>query len=115
MSDPSADIQVIEETSQDAESAQMITMAKLAAQVLTQAYPNHLWIVGWAPGMTLVVKLGSADARYGYTVDAAGTHSISHYEYLVKMAGGELLERLGLKRGAWDGEAIGQRYEGATI
>jgi hypothetical protein len=111
-----ADIQVVEQTSQDGESAQMITMAKLAAQTLTQAYPNHMWMIGWAPGMTLVVKYGQGDSRYGYTLDAAGCHSISHFEKLVRNAGGELLERLGLRRGAWDGEDVfGKKYEGATI
>jgi hypothetical protein len=28
------------------------------------------------------------------------------------MGGGELLERMGLPRGAWDGEKIGLEYQG---
>jgi hypothetical protein len=28
------------------------------------------------------------------------------------MGGGELLERMGMKRGAWNGEMIGAKYQG---
>ena len=107
-----ADIQTVEITSTDAESKQMEMLAKLAAQLLTKHYPNHLWMIGWAPGMTLVIKLGSQDARYGYTVDAAKAASISEYEHAVILAGGELLERSGMVRGAWDGELPTQQYAG---
>ena len=100
-----ADIQTVEVTSNDgAEDPQMELIAKMAAQKLSQHYPNHIWMVGWAPGMTLVIKNMAMDARYGYTVDAARAHSISELERAVMMGGGELLERMGMKRGAWDGE-----------
>ena len=107
-----ADIQTVEVTSVDPESQQMEMMAKLAAQKLTQHYPNHVWMVGWMPGMALVIKYMGADARYGYTVDCAKAASISELEHAVVMAGGELLERLGMKRGAWDGELPSQDYAG---
>lgn len=107
-----ADIQTVEVTSVDAESRQMEMMAKLAAQVLTNHYMNHAWAVGWAPGMTLVIKYLGADARYGYTVDAGRAASISEFERAVVMGGGELLERLDMKRGAWDGEFPAQQYAG---
>lgn len=108
-----ADIQTVEVTSIDDESQQMEMMAKLAAQILCKHYVNHAWAVGWAPGMTLVIKYLGADARYGYTVDAAKAHSISDFEHAVMAGGGELLERLGMPRGAWDGEFPTQQYEGA--
>jgi len=108
-----ADIQTVEVTSTDAESRQMEMMAKLAAQKLTLHYPNHLWMVGWAPGLTLVIKHGAADARYGYTIDAAKAASISEFEAAVVYGGGEMLERLGMPRGAWDGEFPTQQYAGA--
>jgi hypothetical protein len=108
----SADIQTVEVTGIDAESRQMEMLAKLAAQKLTEHYPNHVWMVGWAPGMTLVIKYMGADARYGYTVDAAKAASISELEKAVVMGGGEMLERLGMKRGAWDGELPNQQYAG---
>ena len=100
-----ADIQTVEVTSRDSgEDSQMELMAKLAAQTLSNHYPAHVWMVGWAPGMTLVIKNMAMDARYGYTVDAARAASISELEHAIMLGGGELLERMGMKRGAWDGE-----------
>jgi len=100
-----ADIQTVEVTSRDSgEDSQMELIAKLAAQKLSQHYPNHIWMIGWAPGMTLVIKNMAMDARYGYTVDASRAASISELERAIMMGGGELLERMGMKRGAWDGE-----------
>lgn len=99
------DIQTVEVSSpDDKENSQMELIAKMAAQVLSNHYPAHLWAVGWAPGMTLVIKNMAMDARYGYTVDAGKAHSVSHLEHAIKMGGGELLERMGMKRGHWDGE-----------
>jgi hypothetical protein len=109
-----ADIQTVEVVSDDPERKQMEMLAKLAAQLLTKHYPNHVWMVGWAPGLALVIKYMGADARFGYTVDCAAAHSISQLEKAVVMGGGELLERLGMKRGAWDGELPQQQYEGAA-
>jgi hypothetical protein len=88
----------------DPENLQMEMMAKLSAQVLCKHYPEHLWMVGWAPGMTLVIKnMAIADGRYGFTVDAAKAASISELEHAVMLGGGELLERCGVRRGSWDG------------
>jgi|GEM_PF-2215067 len=107
-----ADIQTVEVTSNDgAEDPQMELIAKMAAQKLSQHYPNHIWMVGWAPGMTLVIKNMAMDARYGYTVDAGRAASVSQLEHAIMMGGGELLERMGMPRGAWDGEFAG-RIEG---
>jgi len=101
------DIQVVDESSVDAESPQMSMFAKLAAQRLSNTYPNHVWMVGWAPGMTLVVKnMAIDDGRYGYTLDVARCASISEFEKTVVNAGGELLERCGVPRGAWNGEMM---------
>jgi len=108
-----ADIRTVERISVDAETSQMELLAKLSAQLLTKHYPNHWWMVGWAPGMVLCIKHGAGDSRYGYTIDAAKAASISELEHAVVMGGGELLERMGLPRGAWDGEQIGLKYEGA--
>jgi len=100
-----ADIQTVEVTSRDSgEDSQMELIAKLAAQKLSQHYPNHIWMIGWAPGMTLVIKNMAMDARYGYTVDAGRAASISELEHAIMLGGGELLERMGMTRGAWDGE-----------
>jgi hypothetical protein len=99
------DIQVVEVTSpDDVENSQMELIAKLAAVVLSRHYPNHLWAIGWAPGLTLVIKNMAMDGRYGFTIDAGRCASASELEFTVMMAGGELLERMGMKRGAWNGE-----------
>ena len=98
------DIQVVEVTSFDKESQQMEMIAKLSAQILSRHYPSHLWAVGWAPGMTLVIKNMAMDARYGFTVDAAKAATVSELEHAVMYGGGELLERMGMIRGEWNGE-----------
>jgi len=98
------DIQKVEQTSVGPEDAQMELIAKLAATKLSSHYPNHLWAVGWAPGMTLVIKNMAMDGRYGYTVDAAKAATVSELERAIVMGGGELLERMGMVRGKWNGE-----------
>ena len=107
------DIRTVEVTSIDEESVAMETIAKLAAQRLSMSYPNHLWMIGWAPGNTLVIKYGGADARYGYTVAASKAATISELERAIVFGGGELRERLGIPRGAWNGEDFGRVYDGA--
>ena len=105
--DTQADIAVAEVTSVDDESIQMEVKAKECAQILSAHYPNHVWMVGWAPGMTLVVKnMAIDDGRYGFTIDAANVATSSELSRLSVMAGGELLERCGVKRGKWDGEMM---------
>lgn len=102
--DNSSDVQTVEATP-DAENVQMEMVAKLSAGLLSRHYPQHLWAVGWAPGLTLVIKnMGIEDARYGYTVDVAKAATISEVEKAVVMGGGELLERCGVARGQWNGE-----------
>lgn len=101
------DIQTVEHTSVDKETSQMELIAKMAAKLLSNHYPNHIWMVGWAPGMTLVIKnMAIADGRYGYTVDVAKAASVSELERAIVMGGGELLERCGAPRGKWDGEFL---------
>lgn len=107
-----ADIQTVEVTSpDDPENPQMELIAKMAAGLLSKHYPAHLWWVGWAPGFTLVIKNGAMDARYGFTVDVARAASISILEHAIVMGGGELLERMGMPRGEWNGE-FAEKVEG---
>lgn len=98
------DIQIVEETSIDEETLEMRAKAAEVAEVLTRHYPDHIWAVGWAPGMTLVVKNLAIPGNYGYTVDAAKSFSASDLAHLAMLAGGELLERCGFERGRWNGE-----------
>ena len=103
------DISTVDATP-DVENGQMELIAKLAAQTLSRHYPNHVWMVGWAPGRTLIVKnMAIDDGRYGFTVDAHRAASVSELEHAIMRAGGELLERCGVPRGAWDGEILNLR------
>lgn len=107
MNDTTADVALVEVTSVDPEHEQMVMFAKLAAQLLTKHYPNHWWCVGFVPGMVLVIKnIAIDDGRYGYTVDVAKAASISETEKAIIYGGGELLERCGVPRGAWNGEQM---------
>jgi hypothetical protein len=106
------DIQVVESTP-DAENSQMELIAKMSAGLLSKHYPSHVWAVGWAPGMTLVIKnLAIDDGRYGFTVDAAKAASVSALEKAIVFGGGELLERCGVRRGAWNGELMNLQDKG---
>lgn len=106
------DVQTVEVTP-DAENASMETLAKEVAHVLTNNYPNYPWVVGWMPGAALVVKLLlNPDYNYGYTIDCRGGLSAWRLSYEAKMAGGELLERLGLPIGAWDGAMPEKNIDG---
>lgn len=111
MTEDTLDIQLVEHTP-DAESERMHMIAKLAAQKLNDHYTNHLWCVGWAPGHALVIKHMLGDQKYGYTVDAAKAATISELEKAIVMGGGELLERLGYARNAWNGDMPTHTYDG---
>lgn len=109
------DVQTVECTSSgtfDPEWIEMEVVCKKAAMILSKVYPNHWWMTGSAPGGVLCIKHGEGDSRFGYTVDMHRAASISELEKAIIMGGGELLERMGLARGArnFDDEAL--KYEG---
>jgi len=108
--DIDVDVQTVEVTSIDAESIEMEVKAKEVALLLCKTYPDHPWMVGWAPGMTLVVKHMAGDARYGYTIDGGRSFSAKDLAHTAMLAGGELLERMGMTRGRWNGE-FGNQYQ----
>jgi len=105
------DLQTVDITSYDNETVEMEHRAKEVAQTLCQHYPDHLWCVGWAPGMTLVVKNMAIPGNYGYTIDAAKSFSASDLAKLAMRAGGELLERCGLPH-RWNGQ-FAEKLEGS--
>jgi hypothetical protein len=104
MDDSGNDIQTVDITSVDEETVQMEAMAKVAAQILCDTYPRHLWAVGWLPGLALCVKNMAIPGNYGYTLDCTKIATASEFKRLVVTAGGELLERCGMARGTWNGE-----------
>jgi hypothetical protein len=98
------DIQTVDISSVDEETVEMEVKAKEVAQVLTEAYPRHLWAVGWMPGLALCVKNMAIPGNYGYTIDCSKVATSSELKRIALQAGGELLERCGMRRGAWDGQ-----------
>lgn len=94
------DIQVVEATDPANERIAMMK-AKEIGDVLCRSYPNHLWQVSWQGG-AFVVKNLAISAMYGFILPDCDTHT--QLTRNAVLAGGELLERAGMKRGAWDGK-----------
>lgn len=111
-----ADIQTVEVTSFNQETVEMEHKAKEVAQILTTSYPNYPWAVGWHDGAVIAVKLMiNPDSNWGFTIDGSKACTAKQLVHAAKMAGGEMLERLGLKRGAWDGDLVQQNCEGVPL
>jgi hypothetical protein len=108
--DIDVDVQTVEVTSVDNESVEMEVKAKEVATLLCKTYPDHPWMVGWAPGMALVVKHMAGDSRYGFTIDARTVTTPKQLAHMAMLAGGELLERMGMSRGRWNGD-MGEQYQ----
>jgi len=79
--------------------------AKAVAQALTTAYPKYLWMVGVHPGGTLAIKLLMPGLPQNVAEILHLRNEFSYTELAAKAVrlGGDLLERMNLKRGAWDG------------
>ena len=107
--DTDPDIRLVELTSQD-DIADM-EKAKEVGDTLSRHYPHHLWAVGFQGG-ALVVKNLAISSHYGFVIKHANSFSAKHLAQQAVLAGGELLERAGMPRGAWDGQAA-QKLEGS--
>jgi hypothetical protein len=92
---------VVEITSK--EDLKEIETCKSVGDALTEAYKNHLWAVLFQGG-AIIVKLMSVEGNWGFIMDPQERYSASALKRHAIMAGGELLERSGQKRGPWDGE-----------
>lgn len=103
------DIQTVEITSLD--DIGLYSRAKLVGEALYKHYPNHLWQVSWQAG-ALVVKNLAISSHYGFVLTKAANTEDSALEKQALLAGGELLERAKMKRGAWDGQGA-QSLEGS--
>jgi hypothetical protein len=97
------DIQTVDISSFDEETVFMEQMAKTAAQILCDHYPDHLWAVGWHPGYALAIKNMAIPGNYGFTIDVPRIATASEFKRVVYQAGGEMLERAHMSRGRWDG------------
>lgn len=78
-------------------------LAKLVGEALQGAYPDHLWAVAFQGG-AIVVKNMAIPGNYGMILDRAEEYSASAIKRHAILSAGELLERVGWKRGRWNGE-----------
>jgi hypothetical protein len=92
---------VVEVTSPD--DLHLMETCREVGDALQQAYNNHLWAVAFQGG-AVVVRLMSVAGHYGFVLDPKNNYSASALKKHAIMAGGELLERSGQKRGIWDGQ-----------
>ncbi|CAB3730976.1 hypothetical protein [Paraburkholderia rhynchosiae] len=90
--------------------AQMET-AKNVGEALNEHYPNHLWAVSWQGGV-IVVKNLAISSFYGFVLHPDKLATWSEMKRAAVLAGGELLERAKMARGAWAGQ-FAQVLEGS--
>lgn len=80
--------------------------AKEAAETLTVAYPNHSWWVECKQGCLIIKHFGISGlvgmVRHTAALDGDATARKAE----IKRAAGELLERAGLPRGAYNGDKV---------
>lgn len=85
------------------EELQDMQKAQEVGDTLQKTYPGHMWMVLFQ-GNALVVKNLAISTHYGFVIKHHNAFSASDLARQAVLAGGELLERAGMKRGAWDGE-----------
>ena len=85
------------------------SQAKMAAEMLTQAYPNHSWHVEVKQGV-IIIKHADASGARGTIGMLRKLSTIGHdarvFKYEIIRAAGELLERAGLPRSGYNGDLI---------
>ncbi len=84
-----------------------LILAKDMADTLNRHYPGHLWAVNvdGKQGMADIRNLGLS-GTWGYRLRLVANYSASEFLKRVVSAGGEILERFRLRRGAADNAAI---------
>lgn len=83
-----------------------LPMAKEIVEVLTFAYPNHSWWVRIDGGVVIIKHFGiSGTVGMVRKYDALASDAMARKRDVIRAAG-ELLERAGLRRGAYDGQAV---------
>ena len=88
-------------------AAHDLAIARDMAEVLHAIYPDHAWAVTCEcdKGIATVRNLALA-GNWGFVLKLADLYSASSWKKMVVRAGGELLERFMLRRGAADSAAI---------
>lgn len=69
---------------------------------LTEAYPGHMWFVGWG-GDSIAVANFAISPDYGFRIHPDKSASVSELKGKAICFAGELLERAHMNRGKWDG------------
>jgi hypothetical protein len=85
--------------------------AREVAQTLERHYPNHPWLVSFQGRVLVVRHLAISDLvrvdlgrdGFGMVLKHLNASTASELAKGAVMAGGQMLEAFGLKRGAWDG------------
>lgn len=82
-------------------------LAKRIGEILVGAYPGHPWHISIKGGV-MVIKHMKISAKMGMVLHYQKVvHNAEWLRRGVLVAGGELLERAGLTRGAYKGDRIG--------
>lgn len=95
----------------DANEALDLAKAQEVLDTLCKKYPLHPWQVSFQGRVIVVRHAAISDAvrmhlsrdGFGFVLKHADSYSASDLAHNAMLAGGELLEAFGLKRGAWDG------------
>ena len=96
----------------DLASATTVNTVRLIGDALEATYPGWLWYVEVRGGVAHIQTM-HADPKRGYRLKlTTGFYSASDLKKQAIMAGGELLERLGLPRRRADWDAIQARPAG---
>jgi hypothetical protein len=72
-------------------------------EALNEVYPGHLWAIYFS-GRTMVIKNMAISPYYGMALDDADLVTYAELKRAAIIAGGELLERAGMRRGRWNGQ-----------
>ena len=90
----------------DADTLAEITVAKESLEYLFGAYPGHKWTVGVRGGV-IIVKALNVSSIWCYVVPFSQVkHDAAVFKRKVIHAGGEVLERARLERGASTGQVV---------
>lgn len=87
-------------TDQPQVAASDMVLAKNMAELLHKHYPGHLWAVTCENGLATVRNM-YLSGQWGFVIKVGQQYSISAFDKAIVRAGGELLERYRLQRGAF--------------
>lgn len=94
------------------EEAQDMTMAKDIAETLFAHYPGYMWGVNVRGGVA-VIKCLNVSSLYGFILKYKDiSHDANFRKKEVLRAGGEILERAKMKRGAREFNSMAKAVDG---